>query len=248
MQIGIGIILTTFFSLLLLYICAPKQIEEMPAFIDANPAKRERPCGKVLWAYNDKYVIITCEMCPYVITLSIFNRTSGDITIDLSQTTFIDQLKRRVGVKSACKLPAPVVIKKKAIATFDLLPLTQMFSGRYWGPSYSKEQLQDNVYLNIPIMLKRDCVDYRIEFPSTAFYSGKTDIREVYERTEGAFGKTARQRRGICIDLMDIIDHVRRYNYDNYPSILDYLIYEEEMKPKYIGSRLYDTCPTHWVL
>ena len=248
MQIGIGLILTTFFSLLLLYICAPKQIEEMPAFIDANPAKRERPGGKVLWVYNDMYVIITCEMCPYVITLSIFNRTSADITIDLSQTTFIDQLKRRVGVKSACKLPAPAVIKKKAIATFDLLPLTQMFSGRYWGPSDGKEQLQENVYLNMPIMFKRDCVDYRIEFPSTAFYSGKADIREVYERTEGAFGKTARQRRGICIDLMDIIDHVRRYNYDNYPSILDYLIYEEEMKPKYIGSRLYETCPTHWVL
>ena len=248
MQIGIGIILTTFFSLLLLYICAPKQIEEMPAFIDAKPTKRERHGGKVLWVYNDKYMIITCEMCPYVISLSIFNRTSADITINLSQTTFIDQLKRRVGVKSACKLPAPVVIKKKAIATFDLLPLTQIFSGRYWGPSDSKEQLQDNVYLNMPIIFKRDCVDYRIEFPSTAFYSGKTDIKEVYERTEGAFGKTARQRRGICIDLMDIIDHVRRYNYDNYPSILDYLIYEEEMKPKYIGSRLYDTCPTHWVL
>ena len=228
MQIGIGIILTTFFSLLLLYICAPKQIEEMPAFIDANPAKRERPGGKVLWAYNDKYVIITCEMCPYVITLSIFNRTSADITIDLSQTTFIDQLKRRVGVKSACKLPAPVVIKKKTIATFDLLPLTQMFSGRYWGPSDSKEQLQDNVYLNMPIMFKRDCVDYRIEFPSTSFYCGKTDIREVYERTEGAFGKTARQRRGICIDLMDIANYFKDSKFE-LPSIFQYLVYEYEM-------------------
>ena len=245
MQIGIGIILTTFFSLLLLYICAPKPVEEKPTFIDAKPTKRERPGGKVLWVHNDKYMIITCELFPYLITLSVFNRTSADISIDLSQVTFIDQIGRRCGVKSACRLPAPVVIKKKAIATFDLLPLTQMFSGRYWGPADGKTPLQENVCLNIPIMFKRDCVDYRMEFPSMAFYSGKTDIREVYERTEGAYGKTARQRQGIYIDLMDIVDRVRQYKDYEYPPILDYLAYEEEMKPKpvYYGRGIYEINP-----
>ena len=78
-----------------------------------------------------------------------------------------------------------------------------------------------------------------------AFYSGKTDIREVYERTEGAYGKTARQRQGIYIDLMDIVDRVRQYKDYEYPPILDYLAYEEEMKPKpvYYGRGIYEINP-----